>query len=91
MPRSRADRAALGLGLGATVMAVCCGSQLLVASVLGGIAFGTVAGVGAGLAVFLALATTVVIRRRRSAGRQAPPVEGALTSGGVDHGDRAHG
>lgn len=94
MRRSPTDGAARSLGLGGTVIAVCCGTHLLLAGVLGGVAFGTVAGVGAGLAVLVALLAAVVVRRRRSACRRVPSTEGDSasegTGAGVEQRDSVH-
>lgn len=67
---AREPRAGLGAGLfsgGAVAMVViCCGGHVLVLGLLGGVALGSVLGIGAGaLAAVLVVAGLLVLRRRR--------------------------
>lgn len=65
----RTGLAALGIGAFAVV---CCAALPLVAGVLGGVALGSVLGVGAGgLAVVVVIASVVLRARRQRAGATA--------------------
>lgn len=63
--RDRTDKGAGALGFGAAAMLVCCGAHLLVLGALGGLALGTVVGVGGGVAAFVAVFVVLIVRRRR--------------------------
>ncbi len=82
-PGQRQDdepKAGLSAGVFSTGMlamvVVCCGGQALVLGGLGGLAFGSVLGIGAGvLAAVVVVAVVVVMRRRRAAACAVPPAE----------------
>ena len=73
--RQTRGRPKFGAELGVLAMAVlCCGGQALVLGALGGLALGSVLGVGAGaLAVVLGVVGFIVMRRRRAAACALPP------------------
>lgn len=81
-PTDRQTKAEPKLGLSTGVFSggmlamvvVCCGGQALVLGALGGLALGSVLGVGAGaLAVVLGVVGFIVMRRRRAAACALPP------------------
>ena len=77
--RSKGGLAAVGLG---ALAVVCCAGGPLIVALIGGIALGTVFGVGAGVLALSLVAAVVIVRVR---GRRAPgaPRVGMRQDGGA--------
>lgn len=67
-------RAWLLSGGALAMVVVCCGGHLLVLGVLGGVALGSVLGIGAGALAAMLLVVGIVVLRRRRAACAAPRV-----------------
>lgn len=80
------DESRLGLGTGVfsggplRCLVVCCGGQALALGALGGLALGSVLGIGAGVLAAVLLVAGVIVMRRRRATACAPPREGTPSS-----------
>ncbi|MDP9384487.1 MAG: hypothetical protein M3P50_04520 [Actinomycetota bacterium] len=76
----RGDEPRTGLAAGVfstgmlAMVVVCCGGHALLLGALGGLAFGSVLGIGGGvLAAVVLVAAVLIIRRRRAAACAFPP------------------